>query len=68
MCERIGCKAKGKYWVRRDSANLIVCGRHLPGEVTRMREWNSLTAHPSCNLVTGSQIIVKMKNAGGCWV
>lgn len=37
MCEHSGCKAKGHLWVQNGKTNIIVCGRHLPQWVRRMR-------------------------------
>ena len=66
MCEALRCKAKGRYWVRRDSMNLIVCGRHLPRTVNRFRAIGS-DAYQSYGIVPFSAITVKVVNEKGAW-
>lgn len=60
MCERVACNAKGKYWVQRNSANLIVCGRHLAKVVNSLNSMRAETSHPLYHIVDGSTVTVKV--------
>lgn len=61
MCEVDRCKCQGKFWIQRNSMNLITCGRHLPGTVRSFRDADHQTAHESYKLTQTSSVIVKVR-------
>lgn len=68
MCENrmSNCRNKSKYWVQRDSANLLVCGRCLPRTVIGFWEMPpSPVSHPSYKIQHGSSVVVKMRTKSG---
>lgn len=70
MCEVTKeCNHAGKFWVQRNSCNLVTCSQHLPGTIVRFRNMTVADSHPTYKIVAGSTITVKVKKmrADGRW-
>lgn len=67
MCEASGtCKARAGFWARRDSANLLVCGRHLASAVRALRAMTPEGSDPSYGIGPSSSVVVKVRD-GKVW-
>ncbi len=61
MCEHAQCNNRIRFRVQRNSANKLVCGRHVTATVVALAGMSPETAHPLYHIHAGTSVTVKLR-------